>query len=422
MRDSRRLLHHSQSEEEHEYHLRLVLQRLRDHRLFAKFKKYEFWLSQVTFLGHIVGRDGIKVDPSKIEAVKDWPRPKTPTDVRSFVGLASYYRRFVEGFSKIATPLTELTRKAQKFIWSDKCEESFQELKRRLISAPVLSLPTDHEKFVVYCDASHQGLGCVLMQSDKVIMYASRQLKDYEKRYPTHDLELAAVVFALKIWRHYLYGEKCEIYTDHKSLKYFFTQIDLNMRQRRWLELVKDYDVEILYHPGKANVVADALSRKGPGQASALRPISRELANEMTKAGIELLVGQLANISLQSTLLDRIKVGQLIDSELVLIRDDVLAGKSQDFTISDSGMLRYQGRVCVPEDGALKHEILDESHTTPYSLHPGTTKMYQDVKSLYWWPGMKKDVVEYVARCLTCQQIKIEHQKPAGLLQPLDIP
>ena len=176
-----------------------MLQRLRDHRLFAKFKKCEFWLSQVTFLGHIVGRDGIKVDPSKIEAVKDWPRPKTPTDVRSFVGLASYYRRFVEGFSKIATPLTELTRKAQKFIWSDKCEESFQELKRRLISAPVLSLPTDHEKFVVYCDASHQGLGCVLMQSDKVIAYASRQLKDYERRYPTHDLELAAVVFALKI-------------------------------------------------------------------------------------------------------------------------------------------------------------------------------------------------------------------------------
>ena len=177
----------------------------------------------MTFLGHIVGRDGIKVDPSKIEAVKDWPRPKNPTDVRSFVGLASYYRRFVEGFSKIAAPLTELTRKAQKFIWSDKCEDSFQELKRRIISAPVLSLPVEHEKFVVYCDASHQGLGCVLMQSDKVIAYASRQLKDYEKRYPTHDLELAAVVFALKIWRHYLYGEKCEIYTDHKSLKYFFT-------------------------------------------------------------------------------------------------------------------------------------------------------------------------------------------------------
>ena len=134
-----------------------------------------------------------------------------------------------------------------------------------MITAPVLSLPTDDEKFVVYCVASRQGLGCVLMQAGKVIAYASRQLKEYEQRYPTHDLELAAVVFALKIWRHYLYGERCEIYTDHKSLEYFFTQKDLNMRQRRWLELVKDYDCEILGHPGKANVVADVLSRRGLG-------------------------------------------------------------------------------------------------------------------------------------------------------------
>ncbi|MCO6516945.1 MAG: hypothetical protein J6586_10735, partial [Snodgrassella sp.] len=249
------ILIYSRSEEEHERHLGLVLQRLREHRLYAKFKKCEFWLPQVAFLGHIVGRDGIQVDPSKIEAVRDWPRPRNVAEVRSFLGLASYYRRFVEGFSKLATPLTELTRKSLKFVWSDRCENSFQELKQRLISAPVLSLPIDGEKFVVYCDASRQGLGCVLMQAGKVIAYASRQLKEYEQRYPTHDLELAAVVFALKIWRHYLYGDKCEIYTDHKSLKYFFTQKDLNMRQRRWLELVKDYDCEILYHPGKANVV-----------------------------------------------------------------------------------------------------------------------------------------------------------------------
>ena len=185
--------------------------------------------------------------------------------MRSFLGLAGYYRRLVDGFSRIATPLTELTKKKTRYVWTDKCENIFKELKRRLITAPVLNLPTENEKFVVYCDASIQGLGCVLMQDGKVIAYASRQLKEYEQRYPTHDLELAAVVFALKIWIHYLYGEKCEIYTDHKSLKYFFTRKDLNMRQRRWLELVKDYDCDILYHPGNANVVADALSQKGPG-------------------------------------------------------------------------------------------------------------------------------------------------------------
>ena len=164
------------------------------------------------------------VDTAKIEAIKSWPRPRNASKVRSFVGLAGYYRRFVEGFSKIAASLTELTRKNQKFVWSDKCENNFQELKQRLITTPILRLPSDQEKFFIYCDASHQGLGCVLMQSERVIAYASCQLKEYEKKYPTHDLELAAVVFALRIWRHYLYGEKCEIYTDHKSLKYFFTQ------------------------------------------------------------------------------------------------------------------------------------------------------------------------------------------------------
>ena len=243
--------------------------------MYAKFSKCEFWLPQVAFLGHIVGKDGILVDPSKIEAVKNWPRPASVSEVRSFLGLASYYRRFVEGFSKIAVPLTELTRKSVRFSWSDRCEASFQELKQRLITALVLSLPGENEKFVVYYDASKMGLGCVLMQEGRVIAYASRQLKEYEQRYPTHDLELAAVVFALKIWRHYLYGEKCEIYTDHKSLKYFFTQKELNMRQRRWLELVKDYDCEILYHPGKANVVADALSRRGPDRLSCLRSMVR---------------------------------------------------------------------------------------------------------------------------------------------------
>ncbi|WMV32271.1 hypothetical protein MTR67_025656 [Solanum verrucosum] len=169
--------------------------------------------------------------------------------------------RFVEGFSSILSPLTKLTQKTVKFQWSEPCEKSFQELKKKLISAPVLTLPEGAQDFVVYCDASRVGLGCVLMQNDKVIAYASRQLKVYEKNYPTHDLELAAIVFALKIWRHYLYDVHVDIFTDHKSLQYVFTQKELNLKQRRWLELLKDYDMSILYHPGKANVVVDVLSR-----------------------------------------------------------------------------------------------------------------------------------------------------------------
>ena len=172
------------------------------------------------------------------------------TEIRSFLGLAGYYRRFVEGFSSIAAPLTRLTRKDVAFEWTEECEQSFQELKKRLTTAPVLALPDNAGNFVIYSDASLRGLGCVLMQHDRVIAYASRQLKKHEQNYPVHDLELAAVVFALKIWRHYLYGETCQIFTDHKSLKYFFTQKELNMRQRRWLELIKDYDCTIEYHPG----------------------------------------------------------------------------------------------------------------------------------------------------------------------------
>src|ERR1044071_3371363 len=155
-----------------------------------------------------------------------------------------------------------MTKKSEKFMWGEDQERAFRVLKEKLSSSPVLTLPKGSDDFVVYTDASHQGLGCVLMQRGKVIAYASRQLKPHECNYPTHDLELGAVVFALKIWRHYLYGTKCTIYSDHKSLKYFFEQKDLNIRQRRWLELIKDYDCEIHYHPGKANVVADALSRK----------------------------------------------------------------------------------------------------------------------------------------------------------------
>jgi ribonuclease HI len=219
-------------------------------------------MQRVSFLGHVLTAEGVEVDPEKVKAVSEWKQPTSASEIRSFLGLAGYYRRFIEGFSKIARPMTELLRKDTKFVWSEACEGSFQELKRRLTSAPVLVLPDNQKSFVVYCDASRQGLGCVLMQEGRVVAYASRQLRTHEQNYPTHDLELAAVVHSLKIWRHYLIGNKCEIYTDHKSLKYIFTQSDLNLRQRRWLELIKDYDLEIHYHPGKANVVADALSRK----------------------------------------------------------------------------------------------------------------------------------------------------------------
>ncbi|KAL0561233.1 hypothetical protein IC582_001655 [Cucumis melo] len=236
---------YSKTEAEHEEHLRMVLQTLRDNKLYAKFSKCEFWLKQVSFLGHVVSKAGVSVDPPKIEAVTSWPRPSTVSE----------------------------------------------SLKQKLVTAPVLTVPDGSGSFVIYSDASKKGLDCVLMQQGKVVAYASRQLKSHEQNYPTHYLELAAVVFALKIWRHYLYGEKIQIFTDHKSLKYFFTPKELNMRKRRWLELVKDYDCEILYHPGKANVVADALSRK-VSHSTALITCQTPLHRDLERAEIAVRWGQ----------------------------------------------------------------------------------------------------------------------------------
>jgi len=179
------------------------------------------------------------MDPVKVEAVLQWERPKTITEIRSFVGLAGYYRRFIEDFSRVVAPLTQLTRKDQPFAWTDKCEQSFIELRKRLTSAPVFVIPDTGKPFEVYCDDSHQGLGCVLMQEKRSVAYASRKLKVHERNYPTHDLELAAVVFALKILRNYLYGAQFHVFNDHKSLKYLFDQKELNMRQRRWMEFLK---------------------------------------------------------------------------------------------------------------------------------------------------------------------------------------
>ena len=217
------ILIYSQSERKHEDHLRIVLQLLRDHQLYAKFSKLEFWLTEVRFLGHVVSASGVSVDLEKVKVMMSWERLKSVFEIRSFLRLAGYYRRFIEDFSRLAAPMTRLTQKEVKFDWVDRCEEAFQELKRRLTTAPILIVPDKGQGYTVYCDASRAGLGCVLMQSERVVAYCSRQLKNHEQNYPTHDIELATVVFALKIWCHYLYGEQFEMYSDHKSLKYIFT-------------------------------------------------------------------------------------------------------------------------------------------------------------------------------------------------------
>jgi len=219
----------------------------------------------------------------------DWKPPTSVHQIRSFLGLAGYYRRFIPNFSRIAKPMTELLKKGVKYNWDVKCDEAFHTLRAHLTTAPVLAQPDNNKSYDVYCDASGTGLGRVLLQENRVIAYASRALRPHEINYPTHDLELAVVIHALKIWRHYLMGTHCNIYTDHKSLKYIFTQSNLNMRQRRWLELIKDYDLEVHYHPGKANVVADSLSRKVYCNCLLVESYNETLCAEMQKLNLEII-------------------------------------------------------------------------------------------------------------------------------------
>ncbi|GJY53953.1 reverse transcriptase domain-containing protein [Tanacetum coccineum] len=395
------ILIYSKTKEDHKVHLRLMLELLTKEKLYAKFSKCEFWLQEVHFLGHVVNQSGIHVDPSKIEAVKNWKAPTTPSEVRSFLGLAGYYRRFIANFSKIAKPLTSLTQKNQKYEWGEEQEAAFQTLKNNLCDAPVLSLPDGVEDFVVYCDASNQGLGCVLMQRDKVIAYASRQLKIHEKNYTTHDLELGAVVFALKTWRHYLYGTKSVIYTDHKSLQHIFDQKDLNMRQRRWIELFSDYECEIRYHPGKANVVADALSRKERVKPRRVRAMAMTI-----QSGMKVLI----------------LAAQKEAFEQENLPSERLNGLEQQMEKRDDGSLYFLDRIWVPLVGDVRITIMDEAHKSKYSVHPGADKMYYDLRDMYWWPGMKRDIATYVSKCLTCSKVKAEHQRPSGLLQQPEIP
>ncbi|GKC43538.1 putative reverse transcriptase domain-containing protein [Tanacetum coccineum] len=300
------ILIYSKTREEHVEHLRLVLELLKKEKLYAKFSKCELWLREVQFLGHVINGNEIHVDPSKIEAVKNWKAPKTPSEVRLFLGLAGYYCRFIENFSKIAKSLTILTQKCKTFNWDEEHELAFQTLKDKLCNALVLALPDRPEDFMVYCNASGIGLGCVLMKRVKVIAYASRQLKIHEKNYTTHDLELGAVVFALKIWMHYLYRTKS-------------------------IELFSDYDCEIRYHPGKANVVADALSRKERLKPKRVRAI---------------------NMTLQSSIKDRILAAQ----------------RRLWMSLQDC------------RKGDVRTLIIDEAHKSKYSVHPGADKMYYDLR------------------------------------------
>ncbi|GJX07100.1 putative reverse transcriptase domain-containing protein [Tanacetum coccineum] len=294
-----------------------------------------------------------------------------------------------EGHLKL---ILELLKNEELYVKFSKCEFW---IPKKLCSAPILALPKVLENFIVYCNASHKGLGAVLIQNEKVIAYASRQLKIHEKNYTTHDLELRAVVFALKIWRHYLYGIKCTVFTDHKSLQHILDQKELNMRQRRWLELLSDYDCEIRYHPGKANVVADALSRKERIKPLRVPTLVMTIGLNLPKQILEAQTEALKPKNLTSE-----DVGGMLRQDLTKEKLEPRA----------DGTLCLNNRSWLLCYGNLRTLIMHESYKSKYSIYSASDKMYQDLKQLYWWPNMKADIATYVSKCLTCSKVKAEHQ------------
>ncbi|XP_052732384.1 uncharacterized protein LOC128196192 [Vigna angularis] len=379
------ILIYSKTEDEHEEHLRLVLGVLREKELYAKLSKCEFWMKEIQFLGHVVSAGGISVDPAKVRAVLDWESPRSVTEVCSFVGLAGYYRRFIEGFAKIVAPLTQLTRKDQPFAWTDRCEASFQELKVKLTSAPVLVIPDTSKPFEVYCDASHQGLGCVLMQEKRAVAYASRQLRIHERNYPTHDLELAAVVFALKIWRHFLYGSAFQVFR-------------------------------------KANVVADALSRKVVHMSSMMvRELSLVESFRDLRLQFELEPSSIkcCNLRISSNVFDRIRMKQREDEELVKILSALGTNRAKWFNTGTDGMLRYQGRTCVPNDGELKRIVLEEAHHSLRNHDSIWVIVDRLTKSAHFLPVNLKMSMTNLAKLYIIEIVRL-HGVPSSIVSDRD--
>ena len=411
------ILIYSKSPEEHLAHLESVLQTLSDNKLFAQLPKCLFNTDSVEYLGHIVSKEGIRPDPKKTEVVQTWPRPQSLKEMRSFLGLANYFRRFIQGYSKIVAPLTTLTKEGTDWrkpgIWSQECEAAFHTIKRHLTEAPVLAMPDFSKPFEVVCDASIVALGAVLLQEGRPIAFESKKLNAAQYNYSTTEQELLAVVHALTVWRCYLEGVKFTVVTDHCPNTFFSSQPMLSRRQARWSEFLQQFDFEWVYRPGRQNV-ADPLSRltctadaSEPDQAAAVsaRCDLCHLASVDTTDPTEVI----------TPLAELIRLGYS--------SDDWFSQEANTQALSKSDGLWYKGhQLVVPNSTAIKSRILHECHDAPYSGHGGFHKTQRAVTRQFWWPHLSKDIAEYVQSCDLCQRNKSAHTKPAGKLLPLPIP
>ena len=401
------ILVYSKTKEEHLEHLEIALKLLREHEVYCKLSKCHFFQKEVEYLGHIISEEGIKVNPKKVSAVLDWESPKNVKQIQSFLGFCNYYRKFVKDFSKIAYPLTELTKKDKKFVWTSKEQNSFDELKKAMTETPVLRCADPKLPYEVTADASDTGLGGVLTQTDdtgtRPVAYTSRKLSDAEQRYSTPEKELLAIIHALQAWRPYLHGTKFCILTDHHPLKYLDTQKSLSRKQARWVEFMQEFNYEINYIKGKSNIVADALSRKHKSPETKSVDTIRKLLT-MTKVTVS-----------------KSKLAEL-EKEYDKDEDFKSIWAKPEEPYSKRGQrLYFENRLCIPK-GKIRELILHDNHESLIGAHRGATKTTSLIRRHFYWPSLKQDVKSYIQSCHKCQEAKTINSKPSGQLRPFPPP
>ena len=408
----------SKTEEEHKQHVQMVLDTLTQHSAYLNLSKCSFFQQRITFLGYEISSDGVCADAGLVSKILEFPVPETKTHVRSFLGAAGFYRRFVKDFAKIAAPLFDLTKENVPFVWNSMHQTSFNRLKAVLTTAPVLKLADPTKEYYVFTDASNVAIGAVLMQNyDDVyhpVAFFSRKLKPAEQNYPVHDREFLALVAALLHWKHYLYMESPVIYTDHRPLVHLKKQKDLNPRQIRWMEKIAAFNADIRYIQGRANVLADLLSRP----PVRLNFVASELQLHAPR------VEEIKRMYEKDKFIGSLK--KHLHSKLPV--PAVFNALKVDKVVEKDGLLYYAHpdtsrlRLIVPDDKSLKWELCRHHHDAVCAAHPGRDKMYQQMKRYYYWPNMFSDIADYVRQCRVCQVVKDQNKRHQGLLKPLPVP
>jgi hypothetical protein len=470
------LLIYAKTAEEHDEIVREVLGRLQKHKLAVSPEKCVWRVTEVEFLGYIIGRDGIKMSPEKVEAVLEWKSPSSLTEVQSFLGFANFYRRFIQDYSRVARPLTELTKSSAKdWSWNPEAEHAFQELKNRFTSAPILAHFDPQKSVIIETDASDFALGAVLSQRDQEnrlhpVAFHSRKFTPAEINYEIHDKELLAIVDAFKHWRRYCEGalHQVQVFSDHQNLEYFTTTKVLNRRQARWAQELAGIDFKIYYRPGSQNGKPDALSRRseyrpekggsedqpittilhaqhfsgrisaaGPGTiyvTSAVqlgsiptRKWSEEFSGQVRKAGeadaeYRKALGEVQKEAVQR---EAVPDGRKAEEVAVLPREEQRTSRkarSESVLALKDGLLYRKGMLWVPEDKDLIRQVLESEHDTKAAGHMGQDKTIELIRRNFWWPKMDEQIIDFVRSCSNCQQDKAARHQPYGLLHPLELP